>query len=241
MKENESVTDQRVTAGLCADCAHARGIESARGSSFILCELSASDARFPKYPRLPVRACDGYRGKIGKLANPVVVVEYDAHWPATFEALRSRVAGALGELAAAIEHIGSTAVPGMAAKPIVDMDVLLKSGSDLMLAIQGLAALGYVHRGDLGIAGREAFAAPPDTPAHHLYVCPQESQEYRRHLALRDYLRANDADAAAYSELKRSLAARFREDRAAYAEGKREFIERLLQQAIASRRENSSG
>jgi GrpB-like predicted nucleotidyltransferase (UPF0157 family) len=240
MKENESAANHRAMAGLCADCMHARGIESARGSSFILCELSFTDPRFIKYPRLPVLACDGYRSKIGKSTNPVVVVEYDPHWPATFEALRSRVAGALSELATAIEHIGSTAVPGMAAKPIIDVDVLLKSGSDLPLAIQRLAALGYVHRGDLGIAGREAFAAPPDTPAHHLYVCPPESQEYRRHLALRDYLRANDADAAAYSGLKRSLAARFCEDRAAYAEGKRECIERLLQQAIASRRESTS-
>jgi GrpB-like predicted nucleotidyltransferase (UPF0157 family) len=241
MKENESVADQRAAPGLCADCTHARGIESARGSRFILCELSFTDLRFIKYPRLPVLACEGYSSKSGKLANPVVVVEYDARWPATFEALRSRVAGVLGDLAAAIEHIGSTAVPGMAAKPIIDMDVLLKSGSDLPQVIQRLDALGYVHRGDLGIAGREAFAAPPDAPTHHLYVCPPESQEYRRHLALRDYLRAHDADAAAYSELKRSLAARFRDDRAAYCEAKQEFIERLLQQAMASRRETGSG
>jgi GrpB-like predicted nucleotidyltransferase (UPF0157 family) len=240
MKENESVADQRAAAGLCADCARARGIESARGSSFILCELSASDARFHKYPRLPVLACDGYRGKIGKSTNPVVVVEYDAQWPAAFEALRSRVAGALGDLAVAIEHIGSTAVPGMAAKPIIDMDVLLKCGSDLPQVIQRLDARGYVHQGDLGIAGREAFASPPDTPAHHLYVCPPESQEYRRHLTLRDYLRGHDAEAAAYSGLKRSLAARFRDDRAAYCEGKREFIERLLQQALALQRETTS-
>jgi GrpB-like predicted nucleotidyltransferase (UPF0157 family) len=241
MKENESVADQRAAAGLCADCTHARGIESARGSSFILCELSFTDVRFIKYPRLPVLACDGYRGKMSKSTNPVVVVEYDPRWPATFEALRSRVAGVLGDLAAAIEHIGSTAVPGMAAKPIIDMDVLLKSGSDLPQVIQRLDALGYVHQGDLGIAGREAFAAPPDAPAHHLYVCPPESQEYRRHLTLRDYLRAHDADAAAYSGLKHSLAARFRDDRAAYCEGKQEFIERLLQQAMASRRETGSG
>jgi GrpB-like predicted nucleotidyltransferase (UPF0157 family) len=241
MKENESVADQRAAAGFCADCAHARGIESARGSTFILCELSASDERFPKYPRLPVLACEGYSSKSGKLANPVVVVEYDARWPATFEALRPRVAGVLGDLAAAIEHIGSTAVPGMAAKPIIDVDVLLKSGADLPQVIQRLDALGYVHQGDLGIAGREAFAAPPDAPTHHLYVCPPESQEYRRHLTLRDYLRAHDADAAAYSELKRSLAGRFRDDRAAYCEGKREFIERLLQQALALWRETTSG
>jgi GrpB-like predicted nucleotidyltransferase (UPF0157 family) len=71
-------------------------------------------------------------------------------------------------------------------------------------------------------------------------VCPPESQEYRRHLALRDYLRGHDADAAAYSGMKRSLAGRFRDDRAAYAERKREFIERLLQQALALQRDATS-
>jgi GrpB-like predicted nucleotidyltransferase (UPF0157 family) len=220
--------------GLCADCLHARRLESARGSVFLLCNLSLTDARFPKYPRLPVLCCSGYRGKIGESAEPIIVVDYDPHWPATFEILRSNLAEALGSLAAAIEHIGSTAVPDLAAKPIIDIDVLLKSASDLPLVIQRLASLGYAHRGDLGVAGREAFAAPSAAPSHHLYVCPPESQEYRRHLALRDYLRSHSAEAAAYGNLKRSLAFRFREDRSAYLAGKSEFIELLLQQAFAS-------
>jgi GrpB-like predicted nucleotidyltransferase (UPF0157 family) len=220
--------------GLCSDCLHARRLESPRGSVFILCNLSLTDARFPKYPRLPVLSCSGYRSKSGESVKPIIVVEYDPHWAATFEILRSNLAEALGTLAAAIEHIGSTAVSGLAAKPIIDIDVLLKSASDLPLVIQRLASLGYAHRGDLGIAGREAFAAPSAAPVHHLYVCPPESQEYRRHLALRNYLRSHSAEAAAYSELKRSLAARFREDRSAYLAGKSEFIELLLQQALAS-------
>jgi GrpB-like predicted nucleotidyltransferase (UPF0157 family) len=227
-------SDLRESAGLCADCFHARKIESDRGSVFILCELSLTDSRFAKYPRLPVLSCDGYRKKISTSANPVVVVDYDLHWPATFESLRSHVAGALGGLVAAIDHIGSTAVLGLAAKPVIDMDVLLKSALDLPVVIRRLASLGYVHRGDLGIAGREAFAPPPGVPVHHLYVCPPDSQEYRRHLALRDYLRARPSEAAAYSDLKRSLAARFRDDRFAYAAAKREFIEILLQKALAS-------
>jgi GrpB-like predicted nucleotidyltransferase (UPF0157 family) len=130
--------------------------------------------------------------------------------------------------------MGSTAVPGLAAKPVIDIDVLLKSASDLPLVIQRLASIGYVHRGDLGVTGREAFYAPPGSPKHHLYVCPPESQEYRRHLALRDYLRAHSAEAAAYGNLKRSLAARFRDDRAAYLAGKGEFVESLLQRALAT-------
>jgi GrpB-like predicted nucleotidyltransferase (UPF0157 family) len=236
MGEKESAADRPMAAGLCSDCLHARRLESARGSVFILCNLSLSDPRFPKYPRLPVLACDGHRRRINDSPDPVRVVDYDSRWPAAFETLRAHLAGALENLAAAIEHIGSTAVPGLAAKPIIDIDVLLNFASDLPLVIQILASLGYVHQGDLGITGREAFGTPVGLPAHHLYVCPPESQEYRRHLALRDYLRARPSEALAYGNLKRSLAARFRDDRSAYAASKREFVEILLQQALASHR-----
>jgi len=232
MEEKQCTTKHSTAAGLCADCVHARQIESDRNSVFLLCNLSLTDAHFPKYPRLPVLSCSGHRGKIAECANPVVLVDYDPRWPATFEILRSPLAEALGSLAAAIEHMGSTAVPGLAAKPVIDIDVLLKSASDLPLVIQRLASIGYVHRGDLGVAGREAFYAPPGSPQHHLYVCPPESREYRRHLALRDFLRTHSAEAENYGKLKRSLAARFRNDRIAYNEGKGEFVESLLQRAL---------
>jgi GrpB-like predicted nucleotidyltransferase (UPF0157 family) len=158
-------------------------------------------------------------------------VDYDPHWPAVFETLRAEIAGTLGDLALTIEHVGSTAVPGLAAKPIIDIDVLLRSASGLSACMERLATLGYKHRGDLGIPEREAFAAPPDHPAHHLYVCPPKSQEFRRHVALRNYLRTHPSDASSYAELKRSLAIRYRDERAAYMEGKREFIESLLRTA----------
>lgn len=90
--------------------------------------------------------------------------------------------------AAAIEHVGSTAVPGLAAKPIIDMDVLLGSATDLPLVIAQLASVGYQHRGDLGVTGREAFRAPPNDLPHHLYVCPPRSPEYMRHISFRGYL-----------------------------------------------------
>jgi GrpB-like predicted nucleotidyltransferase (UPF0157 family) len=137
-------------------------------------------------------------------------------------------------LAQTIEHVGSTAVPGLAAKPVIDLDVLLRSAEDLPLAIRRLADLGYVHQGDLGIAEREAFAAPPGQAAHHLYVCPPESAEFRRHLALRDYLRTHPAEAQSYGELKRALAARYAGDRTAYIEGKRLFVEELVERALGS-------
>jgi len=217
--------------GLCFDCAHARRVESARGSVFFLCELSLTDPRFPRYPRLPIISCSGYARERIRRPDPITVVDYDPHWPALFESLRSEVAGALGDLALAIEHVGSTAVSGLAAKPIIDIDVLLRSASDLSVCIERLAVIGYKHRGDLGVPEREAFAAPPGRPAHHLYVCPPESREFRRHVAVRDYLRTHPSDASAYGELKRSLAVRYRDERSAYNDGKKEFIEALLRSA----------
>src|SRR5215470_10125139 len=104
--------------------------------------------------------------------------------------LRSRIAAVLNELATSIEHIGSTAVPGLAAKPVIDIDVLLRSSTDLPLVIRRLAELGYEHRGDLGVSGREAFQAKLDVVQHHLYVCPPGSREYNRHIAFRNYLHA---------------------------------------------------
>ena len=97
------------------------------------------------------------------------------------------------------------------------------------MAIARLQPLGYVREGDLGIPGREAFRAPPGTPSHHLYVCAQDSIALQRHLRLRDYLRTHPGAAAAYADLKRELAVRFRDDRDGYTEAKIEFIEAALQ------------
>lgn len=162
--------------------------------------------------------------------NPVVIVDYSPLWPKQFATLRSRLANLLGGLALAIEHVGSTAVPGLAAKPIIDVDVLLRSPNDLPSAIAALTSIGYKHRGDLGIPGREAFRAPAGDFRHHLYVCPNDA-EYQRHIALRDHLRANSREADAYAALKRKLAAKFGEDRDAYNNAKREFVESILRKS----------
>jgi GrpB-like predicted nucleotidyltransferase (UPF0157 family) len=166
-------------------------------------------------------------------AEPVVVVPYDPAWPQTFERVRARVAAALGESAVGIEHVGSTAVPGLDAKPIVDVDVVVRPEQDLAVVVERLGALGYRHLGDLGILGREAFRAPAgdDLPRHHLYVCPVGSGALSAHLILRDELRADPALAAQYAALKRDLAERYRADRDAYTEGKTRFITAVLLRA----------
>jgi GrpB-like predicted nucleotidyltransferase (UPF0157 family) len=170
------------------------------------------------------------------MTNPVIVLEYNPHWPELFQSLRKRIADALGEMAAAIEHVGSTAVPGLAAKPIIDIDVLLVSETMLAAAIDRLARLGYIHRGNLGIPEREAFFAPANDPPHHLYVCPPCSAEFRSHMAFRDYLRAHPKDAKVYGDLKIALAERFREDRSAYITAKGEFVAELTSRAIATQK-----
>lgn len=162
-------------------------------------------------------------------AEPVVVAGWDPAWEQTFAAIRTRVAAALGDAAVGIEHVGSTAVSGLDAKPIIDIDVVVRNEGDVAEAIARLATIGYEHLGDLGIIGREAFRAPAGSPAQHLFVCPASSAELRAHLIFRDALRTRPALAATYAALKHELAARYRDDRDAYAEGKSRFIAVALQ------------
>jgi len=163
--------------------------------------------------------------------RPIEIVDYDPAWPDHFERLRAHVWPGLQEFALSIEHVGSTSVPGLAAKPIIDMTVVVKSRADVRRAIARLATLGYVHRGDLGIKEREAFYAPAGLPAHHLYVCPADSLALRNHLALRDYLRAHPDVAREYGALKRQLAEAFHDDIDAYVAGKTAFIVDVLREA----------
>jgi GrpB-like predicted nucleotidyltransferase (UPF0157 family) len=137
----------------------------------------------------------------------------------------------LGDTAVAIEHVGSTAVPGLAAKPVIDIDVVIDTERRLDEAITRLAALGYTHEGDLGVVGRAAFRAPPDAPPHHLYVVVARNDAHSQHIALRDYLRTHPVDAGRYGDLKRSLAERHRNDRAAYTEAKSGMVRELLARA----------
>lgn len=163
-------------------------------------------------------------------AEPVIVVPYDPGWPDAFALVRDRIAARLGKLAIGIEHVGSTAVVGLDAKPIVDIDVVMRSDDDLWEVATALAELGYTHLGDLGVAGRDAFRAPGGLPRHHLYVCAAGGAALIAHLTLRDALRADPALSAAYGALKRELARRHRDDRDAYAEGKTTFITTVLRE-----------
>ena len=169
---------------------------------------------------------------------PIIIEDYDPSWPRSFEAIRDRIIPAIGEFVTAIEHIGSTSVPGLAAKPIIDIDVLLRSSDGLRVVIAALEGLGYQHQGTLGIPGRDAFVAPSHDVRHHLYVCSPEAPEFQRHIMFRDYLRQHPKDAAEYARLKRNLSGRFSIDREAYTEAKTEFIEEILRRARLQSREH---
>ena len=105
----------------------------------------------------------------------IVVVPYDEKWKLRFEEIARELHAVLGELTLSIEHVGSTSVPGLAAKPIIDIDVVIEDESKLKAVIGALAKIGYQYEGNLGIPGREAFGYEGKTHLmeHHLYVCPK--------------------------------------------------------------------
>jgi GrpB-like predicted nucleotidyltransferase (UPF0157 family) len=164
-------------------------------------------------------------------AQTVTVVDYDPAWPTQFADLRSRILRAIGSVAVSVEHVGSTSVPGLAAKPIIDIDVVVASVVDVTLAIGRLAALGYLHRGNLGIEGREALDSPTGLTAHHLYVCVRGSTALENHLTVRDYLRRHSDAVETYGMLKKRLAEQFPEDVDGYTGGKTDFLLGVLREA----------
>ena len=159
----------------------------------------------------------------------VVVLPYDAAWKTAFAAIKSELEKALGDLAIAIEHVGSTSVEGLAAKPCIDVDVVIRDYAVFDAVVARLAAIGYVHEGDLGIAEREAFAYAdkPHLMKHHLYVCPRDSRELHRHITFRDFLRANPDAAMRYGAVKETAAKLFPEDIDGYIRYKSPCIEEI--------------
>ncbi len=160
----------------------------------------------------------------------VRVVAYDPAWPDRFETVRRRIQPAVADIALAIEHVGSTAVPGLPAKPVIDLDVVVPRAA-MSEGIRRLARLGYAPRGDLGIPDREAFRPPPGPPRHHLYLCPADSRALANHLAVRDHLRMHGDDARAYGKLKLRLAERYADDVDVYVEGKTGFLLDILRRS----------
>jgi len=164
------------------------------------------------------------------LESGIVRLEpYDPAWPELFaaeaERLQKLFAGA--GLVVTLEHTGSTSIPGLAAKPILDILGGYPEGTLVSEYIDVLTAAGYVHRGDQGIPGREFFRRG-NPRAYHLHLTAIDSPFWRDHLAFRNRLRADEALRDAYAALKHDLAARFPRDREAYIEAKGSFVNDIL-------------
>ncbi|MCG3131469.1 MAG: hypothetical protein FLDDKLPJ_02262 [Phycisphaerae bacterium] len=159
--------------------------------------------------------------------EPIVLAPHDPRWPGEAEAEGLRIAGACGSAVIRVEHIGSTAVPGLIAKPVLDLMPLVRRFEDGYACVAPMRALGYWYAGDFGIAGRHLFIqGSPRT--HHAHLLVEGSLEARRHLAVRDLLRASKRLADRYAALKRELAPRFGDDRVGYADAKSAFMRELF-------------
>ncbi len=162
------------------------------------------------------------------------IVEYDPAWPEMAEAEIGRIAGAMGEVAVRIDHVGSTAVPGLAAKPIIDLQLSVADVDARSLYVGALEGLGYLFAPDPASPDFHFFGLPAARPrTHHLHVCAAGSEDERRHLAVRDYLRAHPDEVVAYAELKRGPVARAPGDRLAYIAGKDSYVAALERRALA--------
>jgi len=161
--------------------------------------------------------------------------DYDPTWPQWFQWIERYLSPRLGKFVC-VEHVGSTSIVGMAAKPIIDLDVVVQDGT-MIQTIATIEAAGYRHQGDLGLPGREAFEQITDTtralPPHHLYACEISSLELRKHRSFRDYLRTHPLEAHRLTEHKRELVFKGRLSRGEYQDAKSLFVSALAADAMA--------
>jgi GrpB-like predicted nucleotidyltransferase (UPF0157 family) len=172
---------------------------------------------------------------LGLESGTVRVVPYDAAWPELFviEANRLYERFARQKLAIVIEHTGSTAVPGLAAKPILDILAGRPEGELVQPYVRTLIGADYVHRGEQEIPGRDFFRRGQPR-AYHVHLTTIGSNFWQDHLAFRDRLRADSSLRDRYADLKRELAARFPRDREAYISGKASFVKEVLRNSAPS-------
>jgi GrpB-like predicted nucleotidyltransferase (UPF0157 family) len=164
--------------------------------------------------------------------EPVRVTAYDPRWPARFEEERASLADAIGGWAVGgIHHVGSTAVPGLDAKPIIDILVGVADLPNSRACFAPLARLGYLYA-PYRVQEMHWFCKPhPSRRTHHLHLVPTDSRRFRDELTFRDHLRSHPDTAADYAALKRRLAARFEDDRETYTEAKGDFIRTAVDRA----------
>ena len=182
----------------------------------------AADERLVRHPSLDDRFDPAVR-----------IVDYDPAWPALAESELRRIKDALGEVAVRLEHVGSTAVPGVAAKPILDLQLSVEAIESRERYVGPLERQGYLFVPAPKSPDHHFFAKPPERPrSYHLHVCAASSEHEFRHIAVRDFLRTHAEEAARYAALKRRLVALHPQDRLAYIEGKDEYVAALETRAV---------
>jgi len=170
------------------------------------------------------------KNKLGLEQGTVRLVRYSSAWRILFDKERANLSGAAGDLFLAIEHIGSTAIPDMEAKPIIDIAATIRTLDDVEKCVKALSSAGYEYKGEYGLPDRHFFVkGNPHT--HYLHVVQEKSDHWRAWLTFRDYLRRNKQAFDEYAALKRDLAIRHSSDRTAYTKAKTEFIAAILKRA----------
>lgn len=164
-----------------------------------------------------------------------LVTSYNPAWPEWFARLKERIDPVLRDVPHTVEHVGSTAISGMTAKPVIDMDIVIER-ADFPRTRDALGRLGYIHQGDKGIPDREAFdlseaSLKGSLPAHHLYVCMSGTPELRKHIVFRDFMRRHPEWIQRLSAHKVELCERYGNDRQAYIDGKSEMVQRIAEAA----------
>lgn len=165
--------------------------------------------------------------------DPIIIVEYDRQWPTLFAELGTRLRGALGEAALRIDHIGSTSVPGLSAKPVIDVQVSVSSFEPLEAYRGPLEELGFVLRAQNPDLTKRYFREQPGERRTHIHVRRAGSWPEQFALLFRDYIRLHNDDAKRYAELKHRLAQQYRDDRGSYVEAKAPFIWEIMTRADA--------
>lgn len=174
----------------------------------------------------------------GNLNMTTIIIEpYNAEWTNEFVKIREYIWPQIKDCALDIVHIGSTSVPGLAAKPIIDFTIIIDSYDVFPRVVERLRSLGYEHDGDGGIPTRERFKGGPrdNFMAYNMYVSPKDSPVLDAQILFRDYLRQNKSARDEYATLKQSLAEKHRHDINAYVDGKHEFIIRIVKTVLNQR------
>ena len=162
---------------------------------------------------------------IGSKEWNIKVLPHNPYWKEEFKRIESELLIHIGDVVVTIEHVGSTSVEGLHAKPIIDIDIVIENNMFLIVK-QKLKEIGYEHVGDLGIKDREAFSYTnkEHLMEHHLYVCDENSSELKRHITFRDYLRKNANERERYGKIKIEMAKKFPHDIDQYLLGKQSVI-----------------